>query len=217
MLSVEQDKRIEQISSKERWLRQPAPEVVRAIVEANPKISEVMLAQYCSWFDSDSGERIEYYDFFKDISRDAVLASFLYFEIASFAHLVENDEEPRDALSVGSKVKLFSGEIAHIPMMDFKIYSSPKNLSELESVLKMTKFPSGFLLKSGRSFHYYGVELMPQEVWLEWMESMLSDEAPIYRKIDSSWVEKSIARECSFLRLAPSPSKSFLPRVIALV
>lgn len=238
MSLAEQNRRLDQIYSSEKWIRQPAPEVVRAIVEANPEISEILLAQYNSWVESgcyiwskdfgfewSKGFGFKGYDIRKNVSREAVLASFLYFKIAYFAQLAEEAFEllgdNRDAVSVGSLVKLTSGESAHIPMIDFTgTGSSDESLLKLKQALEQDeqeRFRRGFLLISGKSFHYYGIDLMPQEIWLEWTKGLLDPEAPISQMIDASWVKKSIDRKCSFLRLAPSRSKPFLPHVVALL
>ncbi len=227
-MTTEFEKQREQVYSKERWVDKYAPEVVRAIVLLNPDISEILLAQYNSFHHSESETTIGWYDDSLSVPRKEVLASWLYMHIAQYAnhvdwaHKLDFVDEVLDAASVASEVKLSSGEHAHIPMMDFRTFYI-RNTTELTETIRKANFPSGFLLWSGHSYHYYGSSLMQNEEWQQWLsgiQNLPKREENTRRVVDEGWIEKSLERGTSFLRLAPSPlnpDRKYQPRVVCLV
>jgi hypothetical protein len=76
-----------------------------------------------------------------------------------------------DILAIGSSVKMDTGEVMQIPMLDFEAEISPENhVRILEYGL-----PRGVLLESGGSYHYYGFGLMTQERWKKWIAAISTD------------------------------------------
>lgn len=65
-----------------------------------------------------------------------------------------------------SKVKLKDGTYKHIPMIDFVISSKDKNnLSKVKKFLKFMGEKMGVILDSGKSYHYYGFNLLTEDEW----------------------------------------------------
>jgi hypothetical protein len=69
----------------------------------------------------------------------------------------------RGVLAVSSEVKCSGGQRAHIPLLDFHCPQSAQNLVLVIQVAEKL-FPRGFaVLKSGKSFHVYGLTLHSQQ------------------------------------------------------
>ena len=76
-------------------------------------------------------------------------------------------------LVVSSKVTLRSGEIGHIPMLDFRCPCTPGNAKGIREILKLLGETAGVIVGSGRSFHYYGARLLSDSSWSEFMAHAL--------------------------------------------
>jgi len=127
-------------------------------------------------------------------------------------------------VAVGSKVVIASRETAHIPMMDFNL---PKNTISLKSILERVKyleFPSGWILETGVSYHYYGTTLLSESEWLDFMgRSLLTSvvrsrkDIDIVEMADSRYIGHSLRRRCNTLRLTTRDDKEFRPVVVASI
>jgi len=219
IIRVNMKEKLAELGSQEQWFGQPAPEVVRKIVEVNPQISRIAVVQYCSWGDSDEKEISEWWETVHRMSRKDVLNSLLYIAIAGVLNLGDEEESigwRGLAVSVSSKVELDSGKEAQIPMLDFTIWPTSKNLLILKDKLLELNFPPGFIINSGNSYHYWGTQLLGPRKWLSWLKSVSSKESPILGMVDSKWVKRSQDERCGYLRIAPSDSKR-QPKVEALI
>jgi hypothetical protein len=148
-------------------------DVVATIVHSNPSIEYLTLVRYIggkNWGDraqtpeagkvewsrtgmkQDRGERV-----LTKLSREEVSPESLH----ELAKSLSEDK----LLGILSKVSLLNEEAAHIPRMDFKCATSPENLETLRSLLKDLRLGRGFLLESGRSYHYYGIKLLDEKEW----------------------------------------------------
>jgi hypothetical protein len=78
-----------------------------------------------------------------------------------------------EILAVCSKVKLESGKLCHIPMLDFLCPCSEQNEESLLRMLKEIGERSGVLVNSGRSYHYYGIRLLGRDDWVRFMAKAL--------------------------------------------
>jgi len=215
----------EEISSQEQWVGQPAAEIVRKIVEANPQISKITVVQYCCLYSSNYDSEIEEetpgelgWEVFEQMSRKAVLGNFIYFTIANALDLQNDDLGGYGGYAVGvaSKVELDSGKKAQIPMLDFYIRQTPEHLEILKKRLSENNFPPGFIVNSGGSYHYWGIQLLGPREWLNWLKRISAKESPIFEMIDHRWVERSLNSRCGYLRIAPSDNKK-QPKIEALI
>ena len=61
----------------------------------------------------------------------------------------------------------------HIPMMDFHVEPSQENLSIIRHGLESMGQKRGAILESGRSYHFYGFDLMSPKDWQKFMGQCL--------------------------------------------
>src|SRR5260370_6250668 len=73
---------------------------------------------------------------------------------------------PRNRLlAIASDVRLRGGTMGHIPMMDFMCPPSYENQQALSGLLRELNHGRGFLLASGRTYHYYGLQILDNSQW----------------------------------------------------
>src|SRR6266851_5380263 len=78
---------------------------------------------------------------------------------------IENELAPNQLLAIISRVRLSRNRVMHIPMMDFRCAISKENLRTLGELLPEIGQRTGFILESGRSYHFYGKELLADRDW----------------------------------------------------
>ncbi|WP_374948156.1 hypothetical protein [Mucilaginibacter sp.] len=112
---------------------------------------------------------------------------------ATVANFLVDQQAVDMYLTFCSKVTFADGKIKHFPLLDFHIPVSAANENICIGVLKALKL-KGFLLDSGKSYHFYGKELLEQEELISLLATALLF-API---IDRAWVaHQLIERKCS--------------------
>ena len=114
-------------------------------------------------------------------------------------------------LAASSKVELPQGKWAHIPMMDFICAVTGEHLSILKQLIKETGQGSGFILESGRSYHYYGLELLSEEKWKLFLGKCLL----MTGFVDERFVGHQLIDGRCILRLSSGKLNPHLPRVVA--
>ena len=114
-------------------------------------------------------------------------------------------------LGVVSRVSLADGGSGHIPMMDFLCAASTRNLDVLTRLLREIGQARGFLLESGRSYHYYGVEILTEEAWQRFLGKCLL----MFGYVDDRYVGHQLVDGHCVLRLSAGRLKASLPRVVA--
>ena len=110
---------------------------------------------------------------------------------------------------VTSRVKLKSGGIRHIPQIDFACLQSPHNFRRSLGCLRhFVKAKPGYLLKSGRSYHYYGLSLLTERQWQIFIGNCLLCNAVGKKSVvDARWFAYSMRRGFSNLRIVASDGK----------
>lgn len=120
-------------------------------------------------------------------------------------------------IGVSSSVRA-GGEAFHLPQIDFSCDVDSSNEERIYDALNEMNMRSGYLLESGNSYHFHGMDLMPHEFWTRFMdrlENYATDERPL---VDETWLDESaIDRGFSILRLSANVSKRVTPKVIAKV
>jgi len=100
----------------------------------------------------------------------------------------------------------------HIPMMDFNCPKSPKNLSQIEKLLRTIGQEEGVILDAGRSYHYYGVNLMDEKEWLNFLANcFLSGLA------DERYIGHRLKDHCGILRISATPLRPKVPTVVSIM
>ena len=194
-------------------------DVVARVVQANPSIQSLSLVTYHegpNWHEhpplgqgddlpallrgirQDAGERI-----LARLSRDEASAGRLREFVA---HLGDGR-----LLGLISRVSLSDGASRHIPMMDFMCPISAANLQALMSLLKEVKQGTGWLLESGRSYHYYGAELLSEETWRIFLGKCLL----MFGYVDDRYVGHQLVDGHCVLRLSAGRLRTSVPRLVA--
>jgi hypothetical protein len=196
-----------------------AYEVVAQIVAANPGLESLHLVAYHegpNWRDLRQPGQDSSVDFLlQGIQQDRgerILTKVLRDEISTdkllgFARGLGEDQ----LLAVISKVSLGGGETGHIPMMDFMAPPSSKNQEVLTRLLRELHYGRGWLLESGRSYHYYGDQILTAEEWKVFLGKCLL----MSGYVDDRYIGHQLVDGHCVLRLSAGKLKVSLPRVVA--
>ena len=121
------------------------------------------------------------------------------------------NKDPRYLISFQSKV-LVNGEFRHFPMIDFSnSIVKDINLEKVRSVLRHLGEKEGFILNSGRCFHYYGNKLITSDKWITFTEDCKK-----YPEIGENYPNRQLGRGKSSLRLVVNERKPKNPEVIEI-
>jgi hypothetical protein len=122
---------------------------------------------------------------------------------------LRNDLKEGTALAFSSRVQLRNGEMAHIPLMDFRCNPSEKNSRIVQRALKAMGQEAGLLAESGRSYHYYGFQLQSAAEWVQFL-AMAMLFSPI---VDVRYIAHRLADGTCRLRISSGLGKSSIPFV----
>lgn len=141
-----------------------------------------------------SGEGID-----KDLIKNALFHNknekFTYYTRNDFIDFISRDID--GDIAINSKVVLTDGSEKHIPMLDFKIKSNPYNLKLVKDVLDVLNL-KGFILDSGKSYHFVGFELKTESELLDLLAYFILLQ-PIS---DKAWASHQILERSTSLRLS---------------
>jgi len=118
---------------------------------------------------------------------------------------------PSLALGLESKCTLNDGSISYIPMMDFKLSPSEDHLALLKGFLEQIAC-RGIIVDSGRSYHFYGFDLLDQTQWIHFMGACL-----LVPWSDSRWIGHSLIAGGGDLRISATDLKPKLPLVVEVL
>ena len=196
-----------------------APEVVVKIVEINPEISKLLFTVYTSMKNLEeepviqirtSINRMLYHQDPKKEERIWLKRAEITLE--RIGEIVDSLVGKR-TLAVTSKTKTQdTNKVFHIPMMDFNCEASSENLKKIQEFLDKIG-QRGAVLLSGRSYHYYGVELLSKRNWFLFLAKCLL----FVDFVDSRYVGHRIIDNHTALRISKEIRRSHLPKVVAIV
>lgn len=116
------------------------------------------------------------------------------------------------ALAIHSKVKVKGGATRHLPMMDFSCKPTPQSLRIVTKALKLMGQEKGAVVSSGKSFHYFGFQILTEIGWREFLGRCLLL-SPI---TDSRYIgHRLIDGSCS-LRISPNHTYG-VPKVVDII
>jgi hypothetical protein len=110
---------------------------------------------------------------------------------------------------VSSRVLVENGDTAHIPMLDFRCPESPANRQAVRKILQLLGQKRGIIVASGRSYHYYGIQLLSPADWITFLARSLLF-API---VDPRYIAHRLADGECRLKLAAS-KQTDIPQII---
>ena len=125
-------------------------------------------------------------------------------------------------LGVSSKVLLTSGVSAHLPMMDFRIPRRQDTLSLVIRRLIDVKIYNGWVLNSGASYHFYGLDLLNLDEWQVFMgkcllTSIRKNKRDFQQIADFRYIGHSLIRGSNILRITANSNNKHLPIVLAKI
>jgi hypothetical protein len=115
-------------------------------------------------------------------------------------------------LTISSRFTSSDGTSFHVPMLDFRIPSSERTLSTAKAVVNELNV-EGWLLDSGRSFHFYGVSRLSDSGLTDFLARSLFF-TPI---IDYRWIAHQLVEGACALRLSSGSDIQRVPRLVAEV
>lgn len=121
---------------------------------------------------------------------------------------VENNQPIRvhEALKAVSKVKTRTG-IFHIPLLDLDIPVDENGIEKIREISLGLGIKHAAILNSGRSYHFWGLELLSEEEWRKFMYRAL-----LLDKIDRRWIGHRLIDGQANLRISEKGGK--IPVVI---
>ena len=184
--------------------------VIRNILRLQPDIAELYFWSY-NYVPQKSDEGGK--PFWK--TRQEILRS-------DFLKVLESELLGEEQVSLGSIVKIADGRILHIPMMDFCISKGTQGLETLKDRLNKLGIKNGWILESGGSYHFYGLDLFEGDQWLDFLGSCLltsivHSRDNIEQVADPRYIGHSLRRGCCALRVTSRGEKSFIPTVVDII
>jgi hypothetical protein len=110
-----------------------------------------------------------------------------------------------------SRVLCKDKQIFHIPFIDFHCSSNEKNTMLATDIIHILKLGPGYLLDSGKSFHFIGKKLINESELTSYLGKLLMYN-PI---IDKSWIAHQLIEKTCALRIAYKDG--VLPKVIKII
>ncbi len=116
-------------------------------------------------------------------------------------------------LAISSKVILRNQREVHIPLVDFQSRVSQENLERLISAMRMMDSSGGLILSSDNSYHYYGMSLLTDNEWRQFVGRCLLLET----LVDIRYFGHCLIDGEAFLRISQNYASGEHSRVVAIV
>lgn len=121
-------------------------------------------------------------------------------------------DEDRFVLGLSSLI-VSNDQYFHLPQIDFSCKISNENEERVYDTLHGLDMHSGYVLESGESYHFHGIDLMPRKFWADFMDRLQE-----YTVVDEAWLNESAQQRLfSILRLSANSIKRITPKVIARI
>jgi hypothetical protein len=114
---------------------------------------------------------------------------------------------------ISSLVSMRDGSFGHIPMMDFWLKISKKSDKLAQQVSSAFRVGPGWVLRSGRSYHFYGQQIIDKSTMMQFLGTALMF-API---TDRGWIAHQLVDCACNLRAGEHETKIGSPYVIGKV
>ena len=111
---------------------------------------------------------------------------------------------------VSSRIVLRNGERKHIPMLDFHAPPSPQNEECVRFIAKRLDPNGGFVLVSGKSYHFYGKSLLAEDQ----LSSFLGKALLFSPFVDRAWIAHQLIEGACGLRISKKKIGSATPALI---
>lgn len=119
-----------------------------------------------------------------------------WLDAAKLKELIINNNEN---IGINSLVENLEGNFMHIPMMDFHLPVSEKNLLIVKQICDKLGMANAYILDSGNSYHLIGDRLIGENELIDFLSKGL-----LYGPItDTRWIAHQILERSCTLRLTP--------------
>lgn len=129
--------------------------------------------------------------------------------VSTLRAAIAEAERRERLLAVTSLVHLRGGGVAHIPLLDFHVAYSEQATSLLQQIVPILGVP-GTLLRSGKSYHFYGATTLTTSELAPFLGKALLF-API---VDRAWVAHQLIEGRCALRISPRREYGGPPEVL---
>jgi hypothetical protein len=119
--------------------------------------------------------------------------------------------DPQYTFAFFSRVETDEG-VRHYPMLDFSNSKVEYGVDRVKSVLVELGEKNGVILRSGRSFHYYGFRLLTQETWVAFLK-----QASEFDEIGKKYIGHQFEDGGCTLRITTNELKPQMPVVVAVL
>lgn len=118
--------------------------------------------------------------------------------ISLLQNMSQKAHSDKQMLAITSSVRMRDGSVKHLPLLDFHIGYSEHATSLITEIIPLLGV-SGLLLKSGKSYHFYGETLLTYQELLGFLGKALLF-API---VDRAWIAHQLMEGRCALRISP--------------
>ena len=119
--------------------------------------------------------------------------------------------EAGEVLAISSKVEC-AGNLLHLPMLDFHCKRTLANDARVKQILSLLDL-KGYILSSGQSYHFYGIELVDTDTLI----TMLARALLFVPMIDRAWIAHQLIERACGLRISSGKSYIMPPTVVDVV
>ena len=113
-------------------------------------------------------------------------------------------------LVFSSRVKLQSGTCKHIPLLDFHVPTAPQNQELVVFIANSLDSRGGYILNSGKSYHFYGKSLLEEDQ----LPVFLGKALLFCPFIDRAWVAHQLIEGACGLRISQKPGGRSIPELV---
>lgn len=111
---------------------------------------------------------------------------------------------PTENYALNSSIVLKNDVRYHLPLLDFHIPSNLNNLIQVKKVLFLLDLHQGYILDSGESYHYIGINLLNEDALINFLSKALLF-SPI---IDRAWISHQLLERSCSLRVSNKNNKT---------
>lgn len=134
-------------------------------------------------------------------------------QFQNWLSLAEEALSTEEAIGLCSKCTTSDGQILHIPMMDFSCPPDENSLTFLKEAFRSFGLQEGVFFDSGRSYHFYGLQLLDETEWRSFMGKCILLE-PF---TDVRYIAHRLISGKAILRLTPSKLKPQIPTIVGFL
>jgi hypothetical protein len=130
---------------------------------------------------------------------------------AAYLDGILNETKSDTILVINSRVRLSDGGHRHIPMLDFHCPPNSRNEALALRVSSLVCPSGGYLLESGKSYHFYGKGLISERD----LPAFLGHALLFSPVIDRAWIAHQLIEGACGLRISAKANSNNIPRVVA--